>query len=493
MITKLVVGFLLLLLGTVVQIAVAQSSTNQWTEPQAVWGYEDEAEPPFLVADQARTVHALNSRQIDLGIDITYRRWTLDHGWTVPVDVILSPEKDIARLRGVVLDDEGYLHLVFYGGDELGASIYYTYAPDALADRATAWATPQLIGDQAGPVSDAAFVGDGKGALFVVYTGSAEGMGTYVTYSLDGGLTWSETTQIHQATEFIFPTHYSLALDDAGRLHIVWAEANLAGNGETLYYVRSDENQLTWTEPFVLAQLQEGGYEVDWPSLVYHQDELLLVYQDSSPARKWMRRSLDSGASWFEPEALFAGFIGEYGHVSFAKDSTDNLHMLLGNRTGSPAVHGLWHALWQNGHWSDLQPVVSGFRVVSLPGEDGFDPNRPRAVISQGNLLLVTWQTDPGAGLNGIFYSSAQLNTPELPVISFDEIAPTPILQPASAEASPELSVPTPQPTPIFSGSHTPPAVNSSPLSSLLFGLIAVLAFVGSVSLIRFTRRGCRN
>ena len=123
---------LVVLLGKA-QNAQAQSSVLEWSDPERVWGYEDVAEPPFMVADRNNIVHAMNSRTtMDSaygGIDITYRRWNASQGWTEPIDVLLSPKKNMARIRGLVMDDADVLHVTFYGGDEQDAAIYYTKAP----------------------------------------------------------------------------------------------------------------------------------------------------------------------------------------------------------------------------------------------------------------------------------------------------------------------------------------------------------------------------
>ncbi|MEZ4718361.1 MAG: hypothetical protein R2851_20050 [Caldilineaceae bacterium] len=60
---------------------------------------------------------------------VVYSRWTLDDGWTEPVDVVLSPLKNYAQVLGVQMDDEGWIHLLFYGGSDERQHLLCTKAP----------------------------------------------------------------------------------------------------------------------------------------------------------------------------------------------------------------------------------------------------------------------------------------------------------------------------------------------------------------------------
>jgi hypothetical protein len=136
------------------------------------------------------------------------------------------------------------------------------------------------------------------------------------------------------------------------------------------------------------------------------------------PPGFWLRKSGDFGDTWSMPVRPFPKHVGRNGAVSFVVDSNNDLHVFFGERTilnESSAIHGMWHSIRQNNTWLDPVPVVSGPPI--LGGSKGFDPTAPQAVISQGNKLFVTWYTDPGNAKNGVWYSHAVINAPELPVI----------------------------------------------------------------------------
>ena len=331
---------------------------------------------------------------------------------------------------------------------------------------------------------------DGEDKLFVVYTGTQDGLGAYAVSSLDGGLTWSEPNLLNLSDVGQAPSHYSLFLDDIGRLHVVWSEADLAtGNGEVLNYSWLDDSQQQWSTPVILAQREGDDYEADWPSLVENEGKLLLVYQDSFPATKWMRVSSDHGATWSTPVRIFPNYIGEYGAVRFVKDGSGNLHMILGNRIGSPAKHGIWHSVWLGDRWAEPTPVVTGLQVIDDVGGEGFDPSAPRAVISQGNVLMATWRNDGGAGFNGVKFVYTPLDVPPFTVVALQ----SPALVDSLAIQSDDLSVqPQPQvtsvlPSQVIDADQRP--ANTSPMMPLLLSAIPVVALVGIVILSKAVRR----
>ena len=109
------------------------SAQSNWSLPQRIPGYTIDVDnlPPDLIADRNNTVHSFASEWIEDGgrqLVIVYSSWTLDGGWTKPVDIIISPVKE-ARILGVALDDFGMFHLIFFGGEEPSGDLYYTQAP----------------------------------------------------------------------------------------------------------------------------------------------------------------------------------------------------------------------------------------------------------------------------------------------------------------------------------------------------------------------------
>ena len=84
-----VIVILVIAIGVKTYTAQAQELEN-WSLQQQIPDYDDLTEtPPFIVADQNRTVHAFNSQTIDGERLIVYRQWSLEKGWTSPIDIFM--------------------------------------------------------------------------------------------------------------------------------------------------------------------------------------------------------------------------------------------------------------------------------------------------------------------------------------------------------------------------------------------------------------------
>lgn len=464
--------------------ALAQASS--WSPPERIPGYSDDADPPYLVADRNRTVHAFNAQVIDGQAVIVYSQWTLDRGWSVPVDILLLPTSYTAL--GAFLDRTGMIHLVFYAFETDSAIIYYSRALAVEAASARAWSPPIPVGEDAAIPASVALIGDDEGNLLVVYSGRREGLGLYAVHSPDAGNTWLQPATVFLTnSDTLWPFAIRMDLDNQGRLHIVWSVVNEDGLGEAVYYARLETNYMLWSAPLVLAELDKGDYSAHWPSIIACNGELFVVYQDSRLATRWFRRSSDSGHTWTDPVRPF-DHVGEYKHAVLLMDSNDTLYMILGNRIGVPATHGMWYSVWQGDRWSDLEAIVSG-PASSVPGAE-FDPTAPQAVVSQGNVLLVTWITDMMAGRNGVWYSYTTLNAPELPVMPLRTPAATPTL--TSTPTVPAAPTPSPSPKPVLA-SHSDESPTISPISSptvpLMAGVIPVVLLLLAVVAVHSTCR----
>lgn len=467
---------------------------DDWVPQQRITDHGQAAWPPLLIADNNRTVHAFASYpvgDVDPESAVVYRRWTLEGGWTDAIDILLLPV--YTYFNSAYLDEQGMLHVIFYGGYESG-NLYYSKAPARVANRAPAWSEPVIIGTSAYSPSYATLAKDGSGVLHAVYSGNgADGLGLYTIYSRDYGETWTEPKPLHIIeSPGLFPFDLQQAVvDDTGKVHLVWQVNNPSGNAEAVYYARFENENEEWSKPVILSPTATHA-----GSMIDYDGELFYIYHDSpteSLARKrHMMRSTDGGDTWTEPVRLFP-HEGSNGPASLVIDSANILHMFFGNRvdTGQGIVQGMWHSVWQGDRWSDPKAIVSGKRVVDVEGGAGFDPSFARAVVSQGNVAMVVWMTDPGAGRNGAWYSYSSLDAPELPVeplpnAATDLAAVTPPLvsnlpeispaEPASTTARREFSD---TPANARNGSSTPP---------IIFGVVPVAVLLLAVLVVRHSR-----
>jgi hypothetical protein len=475
--------------------SLAAPPVNQWAPQARIPFYDDVTGEitPILIADRNHTVHAFNMQTLgeeDKIKGIVYRQWTLEKGWTDPIDILLNPDGGDIQALDAFLDQSGIVHLAF----AMSGKLYYSKSPLIDAGRASAWATPMLVGEQATVPFNAAFVGDDKGNLIIIYAGNRDGNGIYVVDSADAGKTWSETFPLLLTYDQEFVVSGSKAyLGQSGQLHLVWNTINQLGQGQSVYYAKLNVEQRHWTEPVALDIVREEDNKlgVHFPAVIeYHGDILVTNYGKDNG--HWWRRSNDGGQTWTDPVRVSPRHIGTNGALSFVVDSSNVLHAFFGQRIDDDN-HGMWHLVWTGNGWSEPQAVVRGRQVRDLVGGMGFDPKGANAVISQGNVVLVTWVTDGIAGDNGVWHSYGIVDTPELPVI------PLPAPLAITSNATPTLitvatpSLPDNNPSPTRSISMNDEDDNHnviaySPALPLIIGITPVVLLISAIIISQFIK-----
>lgn len=457
----------------------ALAQNTGWTYPQTMPSFDLNMAPPRMVADPNGYVHAFSSQFIEpvqgKSVQvIVYNKWSPDTGWTPPVDILLSPIYE-ARVTDAFLDDEGYINLVFFGGNGTDADIYFSKAPLGEAADARSWTKPFVIGDEAADPEGAVFAQTDQGKLVVVFYGRQYGNGLYAVTSNDRGGSWSFQTPIFIANEKAPNIFYLNALKgDSGWLHLIWNVFDINGQGRAIYYTRSSDGE-SWDQPVSIIETAEG-LGAQTPALVEHEGFLYTIY--NLPPKIVMQRSDDNGITWQDPVVLFSRHIGVNGALAPVVDGNNVLHLFFGQRiSGSPDIHGMWHSIWENPRWTEPEALIKGPQIDDEVGYTSFDPNTTRAVVSQGDVILVTWRTDPGLKANGVWYSYIKQDGPGSPVTPADtEVSAVPV-------PTGELSNPDPIP-----GEATPAEPdNPSRQSSMPTGTILSLAgLISAVFIVLF-------
>jgi hypothetical protein len=470
-------------------LRLAGQAPGQWSPQAQIPGFDPETDSPLLLADQNGTVHVFSSQW--LGEDseepvkaIMYNKWTLEEGWSTPIDILLSPHRNEARLTGAFLDSFGTVHLTFFGGEGEDAHIYYTKAPLVNAGQAPAWSTPLLVADDANDPALADLTGDDQGNLVVVYSGMRDGWGLYSIYSSDGGDTWSEPEPLFLTYAELFPVFLDLFRAQSGLIHMVWDTRTTDGQGREINFAHFDIAARQWSQPVRLAEV-DSGYGVLLPTVIEQGGELVVAWSGIT-----MSRSTDGGNTWSDGMIPFRQ-VGVNGAGSFVIDGNNNLHFLWAQRiTANPDIHGVWHSIWQNGRWTEPEAIVSGPSIVDIVGDRAFDPTDVRAVISQGNVLLVVWRQDPGLKGNGIWYSYRVLDALELPRVAVPSQPVQPTIIPSE---TPTRLAPISTPTPVAVLADkwdVPPDTQNNPSMPLILGSASTcLLFFGSIALRQLFRR----
>lgn len=450
---------------------------GRWLTPDTIPGYHMETWPPVLVADQNRTVHAFSSQWVGEGSDrvIMYNRWTHDQGWTLPVDILLSPLGE-ARILDAYLDPDGIMHLIFWGGDNTYANIYYTKSPATQAADPRAWLAPVLVAPNAGDPESGVILWDDHDNLGIIFHGRNFGEGVYGIFSSDNGGSWSDSLPIFlSGNAELYPTRLRSGRSESGASHVVWNMGDEAGQGRGVYYTSVDPGAADWREPLMLDASPEG-LGTDRPAVIENKDVLYVIYINGGIK---MRTSPDGGLSWGAITKLFSRHVGYNGSLSPVVDGNGDLHLFFGQRiSGSPDIHGMWHSTLVNYRWTEPDAIIKGPLVRDMTNYSGFDPYQAQAIVSQGNTILVTWRTDPAAGPNGIWYSYQILDIEETSVHPLPE-AGNPSISVTEDEgilvSTPHSNLPVPTPQLI---STAQPDVQISQNSILLVGIIPAALFI---------------
>jgi len=448
--------------------------TNQWSNPEQIPNYQDTSRAPLLVADRENNVHVFNYESINTSQNaIIYRRWNPEDGWTPPTDILLvglggGPQ----TLQGAVMDENQIIHIIFYIGTDQSGDMYYSHAPAAKANVSSAWTKPYVIGKKAGPLPFANMIIDNGKNLTVFYDSELEGNGLYMVRSEDYGKNWSQPLALFKVSqEKRWPAAIRSTIDSKGTIHVVWSLVSDLGVGEEIHYGRLN-SQLNELELDTIIAKREGmDYSATWPEIISDGDRLILLFQDSFPATRFMSISQDGGNTWSFPVQPFP-YIGEYEFTSMTKDSNGVIHLVLGNRIGNPEIHGMWYSKWLGNRWSALEPITSG------PNTSFYDPSAPQSIIVQGNVLFATWWNNVQRDkLTGAWYSYKLLDSPQLSI--------TPNQQPTatatksvevieSGTPGPESLKPTQNNTISFDGKKT----SYLPASAIMLGFIPAVAII---------------
>lgn len=457
---------------------------HQWSPDAHVPGYLDDTFPPFLLADQNKTVHAFASQwveNISRRRAVVYRQWTLEGGWTRPVDIILAPSGD-AEILGACLDSDR-IHIIFVISQGDISAVYYSSAYAEAADLATAWAPPTLVGNFLG-LNSAAITGIGAGKLVIIYSGYKDGNGIYYASSSDAGKSWTEPSPLYLTYDSnLVPYSLRLAAGFDQQIRATWNVVTAEGVDEMLYSANYDVSNSTWSTPVKLDSRIDlrDSFGPSFPAIVDNGREVVIMYNGGSsfvdrpigrgrPVQQVVV-SRDGGRTWDGPWAPFQYHVGRSGEHALVLDGSGIPHGLFVQRIEQPtedgqysAIGGIWHSVFVNGNWTNPRRFVTTYT-----------PHDIRAVVSQGNVLLAVWRQDPGEGDHGVWFSYNLLDVPESPLIPLSTVPPT-VASPQVATAFPSLDLPTAFPNDILEGS-SPAPWRSSPAFALVAGVIPV-AFV---------------
>ena len=457
----------------------AQVDASDWTPPLALFETTGRASEPELVVDAAGVVHVFwaygsPENEADATLQAIYYARQQQGIWSEPVDVLVSPDGRGARMPAVALDQQGYLHLAWSGGD----SIYYSraYAPEAMTPQA--WSEPIAFTLYVAAF-EPAIVAAGN-HLYLLWTEAGNGL--VLARSMDGGRRWNSPQTIFAAPGAQELARWGrLAVDDAGRLHVtlslVRSSDVVAARRDPiyLYYLRSEDGGDTWTDPWLITPEPDFGEAtvVTWGANDVH----LLWNGRAGTHGRYHRASADGGQTWSEIETVVPpgaplGLGGLTGFPAVVVDAQGNLHLVSTSDPQNYYTHR------HRGLWTQPLLISAGLDGLGVTGESR-NMEMPSLALGLGNRLHAVFHD----GQERIWYTSRLLlDLPAVPRQPLPTVTPTIVHQPAAAP----LPLATATPIPTFSLAAPPPP--PSPYLALLLGLFAAAALLSLIVFIRARR-----
>lgn len=412
-------GLLFLSLSLVPLATAAQSLPGHWTSFEQISHPAPYASEPKITADIAGQLHVVWTERDEAGMNaIVYTRWR-DGKWTDPLDIMVTPGVNDAWAVDIEADPGGLLHLIWVGQNTL----YYSHASIRDAHIAPGWLPPMKL---AYGVARSGWAGDmlldDEGRLHLIYADGFEPRLFYVR-SDDSGMTWSEPLLVGAETgNNEGTTEVMLARDGAGRLHAAWTTRRVPGGwpGIRAFYSRSLDNGQTWNEPLLVDTIENPFYlENRGPFFlslgIRGTDEIHLAWAGAPNGDRWHQWSHNGGQTWLPSRMILGGPGERYGTTGFLAMIEGPTGYLHLFTTFRASDGGLLTSTWQGTDWG--QPISLPFGTLNC--ED------PRVVIALGNQLHLVCVNEKGTGTpdEGVYHTWRLLDAPAMPPVPIPEMA----------------------------------------------------------------------
>jgi hypothetical protein len=266
----------------------------------------------------------------------------------------------------------------------------------------------------------------------------------------------------------------SLAVAPDGTLHLAWVQASLFGAKSTngIFYSRSTDNGVTWSEPLKMA-----GDGDNLPKLALTSSQLHLLYTDQGNGiwHRWIALDQQNSSSQdWSSAARVPGWQGISPPFGLAVDGyTPGEAIIVGNRLhlvgASPALDLPVYSTWNNDRWSPIE-------TFTLSAERKDRLGAVAATKATGGSLAVAWlapSDQVGTQAKDLLFTIRSIPILEVPVVT-----PIPPTSTPEATSAPTL-VPTKVPTPTPNLNRVAPPENDTVSPLALSGGAAALILAG--------------
>jgi hypothetical protein len=374
---------------------------------------------PKITSDAAGNVHVFwmgdtqsitstnESTKWDMASDVIYYRFWDGKEWSLPVDIIAS---NSPRISDAASTKDGRLVILWSSQMTLNIS----QAPIIDAQNPRAWKTVTLA-SRPGLLNPQLAISNDDTKWYITFS---DPEGVFLITSNDG-LTWGDTQNIWESPSGnVVARNGGICISPKdGSLNITWSEtfADFNWGARAIGYARFISNTIQ-TREVAFVKDKSNVLTMDWPIIHCSPNGQMMIFWNNgvgSAIGRFYQVSEDNGLTWENVGNAFMGQLsGQTGSAQLVEDSESNLHLVT-SAYGPDGLTGMRYAQWNtNSGWSDYQSLWP-----EIVGES------PSLTVTHGNQLHLVWYS---TYYGGIFYTSATINAPDIPVAKMNTAVPTP-------------------------------------------------------------------
>jgi len=375
-------------------------SETAWTKPQVMVTTDLNIDNLQVISDQDGTFSAIWHEE-DLAQGREFINITQFDGvtWSDPVEMVKSPDKNIGDLS-VFSAPDGKLYVVWNG--KTTGEIYFVWANANKSISPFEWSDPIALslGDR---VTSPSLSGGINGELLLAYAVPInENRGIYFVRSADQGETWSEPQLIFNASqsgwEMVGQPH--LVQIDTDVYHVMWTKNSILEDGAVtgLYAATSRDNGLTWEEPQEIVDHTIQSSWLEQSSGILHR---LWEGDKINNPGIWHDVSTDTGTTW--QRSIPISVLGEIGEATASTDSAGHVHLFQSYRSDLDQ-RMILHFWWDGRQWHSSDAITYESQAGSIAHEVAATVNNQGKIM----VLALTRNIDP---LSELIYQELSYST----------------------------------------------------------------------------------
>jgi hypothetical protein len=401
-----------------------------WTDPINISNTPNNSWFPDMAIDHNGNVHVVwcettHVEGVGESEQLFYSRLEGDT-WLPPNDIVAPPQFVIHR-NAIAVSPENNLYMVHRQRLDWGIGFYFSYVQAMDAWTSAAWSPPKLLTLRLHNYAVDLAV-DSEGVLHLLFDDAGDPNSEicpgcsdiYYRRSTNGGLRWTEPLNIARTPSG--SSRAQMEIDSRGVIHVVWDEGNdtyssIGGPPVSGVYLFSTDGGLSWSEPINITYPANTNAQ-----LTVGADGaggVMLAWRSTAHDEFFFQWSEDYAKTWTTPDVIpgmySRSWPANFDMYDMATDSAGHIHFLVIGRESTEwnATLGLYHIVWDGEAWLEPNRIYYG---------EGY-PEYPKILVSNGNRLHAVWfvrdiQWD--LGNYEVWYSESLSDAP------VEQLVPTP-------------------------------------------------------------------